>query len=392
MKAKRRFQNVVFTGLFMSAVFCGLVFCPVAAAQESLVDVTGELAEGDQKLPKGEYSDEHSFEVEAGQTIQAVVKSDDFDTFLILRSPSGKLYTNDDWKEQLDTSRVDVFGAEQGRWQATVTSFGVGEEGDYSLKIEQLPAEPAHEAPEPGESGVVLRRKGWLLPGGKRLPKGEIYEEYSFELEENVSIRVKLNSEGFDTFLVLRSPSGQQWVNDDWQEGRDSRIELVTSEAGEWTAMATSYAPAETGAFDLTVEQLGGDDALEAPPEAGVEATLLEETGSLDSDCEKLPGGEFFQRHTFRVRSGQPVRVVMSSDEFDTYILLQSPSGRHWENDDWQGRSDMSRLDLVTTEPGEWTVITTSYAAGETGDYDLTIEQVTEGELKPQKPIGPESF
>lgn len=109
--------------------------------------------------------------------------------------------------------------------------------------------------------------------------------------------------------------------------------------------------------------------------------------GSLESDDPRLPdSGKYMDSYTFEVEEGQRIVVTMTSDALDTYLILESPDGETTENDD--ASPGTSLVELVAPTGGTWTATATSYADGETGDYELTIElggiaqvEVIEGRL-----------
>lgn len=95
--------------------------------------------------------------------------------------------------------------------------------------------------------------------------------------------------------------------------------------------------------------------------------------GTLASGDEKLRSGEYVDRYTFQVSAGQRVMVDLESAAFDTYIIVEPPSGKQVENDDFAGSQSHSRVDVVASQSGEWTALATSYEVGEKGAYTLQI-------------------
>jgi len=58
----------------------------------------------------------------------------------------------------------------------------------------------------------------------------------------------------FDTYLILRAPSGRQRDNDDAPGmGTDSMLDQTLDETGTYRVMVTSYQPGTTGSYTLTV-------------------------------------------------------------------------------------------------------------------------------------------
>jgi hypothetical protein len=93
------------------------------------------------------------------------------------------------------------------------------------------------------------------------------YDEYTVEAGEGWTITVEMRSTDFDTFLWLRPPSGQAVQEDDTPGmGRDSRIELPTTERGTYTIWANSYDGTGRGRYTLRiVAQPGNTPAPRSP-------------------------------------------------------------------------------------------------------------------------------
>jgi Caspase domain len=67
------------------------------------------------------------------------------------------------------------------------------------------------------------------------------------------------------------------------------------------------------------------------------------------------------------------VRISMQSGDFDTYLGLITPTGDTIENDDFDGNTRMSVIDVPLQESGRYRILATSYGTGETGDYELSL-------------------
>ena len=94
-------------------------------------------------------------------------------------------------------------------------------------------------------------------------------------------------------------------------------------------------------------------------------------SGSLQPGDETLQSGEFADSYTFHWTQGQQVRVEAHSSEFDTYLIVRSPSGQQTDNDDAEPGSTNAGLSVAVTETGPWHVRVTTYRPGETGNYQL---------------------
>ena len=105
----------------------------------------------------------------------------------------------------------------------------------------------------------------------------------------------------------------------------------------------------------------------------GALAQSTARTGSLEPDDPKLDAGESFDEYSLDVSAGQELIAVLSSVEFDPYLIAIAPSGEQFENDDHGDSPDVSLVRTVAGESGAWRVRVTSYEAGERGAYALVM-------------------
>lgn len=95
----------------------------------------GRLSPGDGQLRGGEYRDLYSFVGKAGDPVLIDLVSEDFDPYLAIISPSGKVLRNDDWGSS-PAARIKARLIEDGEYKVVVTSFRPGEEGTYVLRVQ----------------------------------------------------------------------------------------------------------------------------------------------------------------------------------------------------------------------------------------------------------------
>ena len=211
-------------------------------------------------------------------------------------------------------------------------------------------------------------RRGTLAAGDEQLPAGEYADHFTLEGTEGEHLVLDLRSSAFDPYLALGLPGGEQWQNDD-HEGSASRsqIAVVLPKTGSYVVVVTSYKPGESGAWELTISRSGDQGA---PVDSG-----WAKTGELAVGDTTLDTGEYIDVHTFEGLPGQQVRIDLASTAFDPYLVVLAPSGEKTENDDAPGLPGHSLVELTLTEVGTYSVGVTSYKAGETGSYQLTIGQ-----------------
>ncbi len=105
---------------------------------------------------------------------------------------------------------------------------------------------------------------GTLGADNKTLAGGEYYSEYPVQGQVGEQITIELESDDFDTYLVLEGPADAcisrdsdgpvQFENDDADDvTTNSRIDTRLNKNGEWTVLVTSYGPLETGVYTLSI-------------------------------------------------------------------------------------------------------------------------------------------
>ncbi len=103
-------------------------------------------------------------------------------------------------------------------------------------------------------AGPVQTFTGSLRRGDATLSSGEYMDTYTFTWTAGSTIRVELDSADFDTYVIVKAPSGQQWDNDDRPSGGlNAGITVQLTETGAWQVVATSYAASQTGDYTLRV-------------------------------------------------------------------------------------------------------------------------------------------
>ncbi|MGD2216028.1 MAG: pre-peptidase C-terminal domain-containing protein [Gemmatimonadales bacterium] len=329
----------------------------------------GRLAAGDNQLSTGEYVDSFDLSGASGEFRVIDLRSRDFDPYLVLIAPSGEQFENDDHEGDGTRSQVAMQLPETGNYRVLVTSYKPGESGNYTLTIGEGGATAAGAGPR--------LERGELTPGDQTLGGGEYADAYEFEGRPGQRARLDVSSAEFDTYLMLIDPTGQQTENDDY-EGTPghSVIESDITEAGPHRVVVTSYKVGETGSYELRMEFAGGQAGTTRQRDVVALRMGQSTSGQLEAGDRQLTTGEYGDVYVFDGAPGQAVTIDMTSNEFDTYLQLQTPAGEKIDNDDYEGRSD-SRIDITLREDGRYRILTTSYRPGETGSYQLALRTGT---------------
>lgn len=351
--------------------------------------VNGALAQGDTTLRTGEFSDTYTYDLVAGSTVRLRLSSSAFDPYLIVHPPSGAQADNDDLSPQDHNAGLDYVVTQTGPHRILVTSFRSGESGAYTLVVTGAGAAGTTPTPPAGggnttPTGPTFRTvRGTLAQGDRTQPAGEFYDEEVLTLPAGATVNLQMRSTAFDTYILVRSPSGHQEENDDAVQGStDSALILQAREAGEYHIRATSYRAGMAGAYELVIGAPSGASAptpgtvtppptTQPTPVAGVQPIR----GSLARGDQTLASGEFVDTHSVTLPQGGSVRLRLASSAFDPYLIVRTPSGRQLDNDDLVPGDTNAGIDLPVAESGTYTVQVTSYRAAEAGAYTLTFER-----------------
>ena len=105
----------------------------------------------------------------------------------------------------------------------------------------------------------------------------------------------------------------------------------------------------------------------------GVLVPGSEEQGRLDEDDATLESGEYSDTYTFEAQAGEAVILDLHASEFDPYLIVRTPTGEQFDNDDYNDDTTRSSVKISVTETGTHIVRVTSYEAGEVGAYTLRM-------------------
>lgn len=338
----------------------------------------GMLEKGDRTLSDGEFVDEYSFDARAGQIATVDLRSADFDTYLFVIAPGGSQQDNDDFNGDTTRSSLVWEIEKSGTYTVYVTSYEAGENGSYSISMDVAESIEFEDREE----------RGTLSGTDTTLDSGEFYDSYSFVADAGDDVQIDLRSNDFDTYLIVVPPEGEQLENDDASSTSHSAVQLSVEEFGQYRVLVTSYESGEVGDYLLTISQSDGanrSNLSSAPPE---QITVdADANGRLEDGDAELSDGEFSDLYTFDAAVGEAVRIELSSNDFDTYLAVMTPGEEVFQNDDFEGSTARSVVEFVVPESGSFTIVATSYEAGESGRYDLSVASVEPETLTAGAPV-----
>ena len=260
-----------------------------------------------------------------------------------------------------------------------------------------VPAAAAAQRPiVPGEL-----TRGSLDAGDPRLQDDTFFDDWVFEGRRGETVVVSMESRAFDAFVflgTLRYGSFQEVArDDDGGNGTDARLEVRLPEDGTYVVRATSLRVA-SGPYTLSLVGGRAPSAWYEPPRAephrpdrGVPGGYLAPgravSGRLSAADPTLDNGAFFHLYRYAGRRGEELRATLRSDEFDAYLVLGTPGGRHGietalaRDDDGAGGRDAH---LVFTLPydGEYVIRVNSLLPA-AGEYTLELQSSLGGYVPP---------
>ena len=252
---------------------------------------------------------------------------------------------------------------------------------------------------------------------------------YTFTFDAESDVTIDLSSDE-DTFLYLRNgitTDGDTVADNDDIDiaNRDLNSRIVeTLAAGDYTIEATTYNAGRTGTFTLALNSTPVSDT--DPPDPDPTPTLpacveslpdnMTVNGTWITDCTSNisaphgSGDRYARFYTFTLIEAATVTVTLESPESsaDTYLYLREGSERDGteilcENDDYSTpvngtlcsniAFDLNRQYdsgmLASLGAGTYTIEATTYAAGTTGSFTLTVTAVPVSDTTTPEPPDP---
>jgi len=368
----------------LAAVSClalGLAAGPVLAQSAGSLavgsTVEGTIEDGDQTAPEDAWRyDDHAFSARAGQRLEAVLRSGEFDAYLELFAPGETgvaLASDDDGLGEGTDSRLRFTASEAGTYVLRARPLSGLDGGAYTLSLTERP--PAPRAPRPSAIRLGQTVEGELSSRDPETDEGLPYDAFSFRARQGERFAVALDSEAFDPVLRIGRTVGGAFVqlaeNDDGPNtGLNSRLVFTAPGDGEYLIRVTPLGSTDAGAYSLTLEQ--------GPPAAAAESIAVGDTveGQLTESDGKGESGAPADAWRFDGQAGQRIRIDMMSDDFDTYLELFDENRVSLDEDDDGGPEGAnSRITFTLPETGSYIIEARAFSDG-TGDYSLSIAEV----------------
>lgn len=310
-----------------------------------------------------------------GQRLAISMASEAFDPYLVLaRTVAGvtdRIRENDDRGEGT-SSRIGYTFTEDGSYLVLAQSLDADGAGAYTLRVEELPP-PARAVPRAVRSGEPV--SGSLQEGDAVDDADEtLYDVYTFSGSAGQRLDITLTSDKFDTFLRLGQMRAGVLTtlaeDDDAGGGTNSRIQVTLPADGEYTIRASALSEGERGAYTLRIVER--PEPAATPIHAGRSVR-----GTLDENDPVTEDNAAYDLYVLRARAGEPLRITMRSDAFDTYLAIGRMEGGAFTElgsiDDGADGTN-SLLEFTAPATGEYVIRATALEGGSKGPYSLDLK------------------
>ncbi len=105
--------------------------------------------------------------------------------------------------------------------------------------------------------------------------------------------------------------------------------------------------------------------------------------GRLDQNSTQLDDGSYYATHTFEGTAGEVLAIELTSEDFDTYLILVGPDQATIAEDDDGAGDTNSQIVITLPTTGIYTLIAKTFEASQTGQYQLEwrVATVTDQDL-----------
>ncbi len=212
---------------------------------------------------------------------------------------------------------------------------------------------------------------------GQNFKDGSYLDLYVMHGQEGEVVELTLSSLEFDTFLTIYSPDGSllDWVDDGYYSA-DSEITLTLPATGRYLLVVTGYSSLDLGRYTLERATRGAPGTTEA--------TAFDVPGTFEGSIEEtvivpymeLPGVAL----VFELTEPSALAFDLSSDAFDTYLMITDEAGNLIVENDDRNYSEATNYDTSSAafaefEPGVYYVYVTSWFGAPNGPFTLEAKR-----------------
>jgi hypothetical protein len=217
----------------------------------------GEIAEGDSVDGEDRGFDAYALTGQAGQRIQAIMRSGDFDTFLQIGRPGTEfeaLASDDDGLGEGTDSRLSYTLPEDGDYLLRALPLGTDGKGLYSLQLVDRGPQP-----QPGSLLIGATARGTLTETDATAADNSFYDAYRVTLKEDEKLLITMVSNEVDSLVVVGADKDAAFEvlgsDDDSLSDTHAKLEWTAPADGTYEIRAGTFQQGQTGAYALNVEK-----------------------------------------------------------------------------------------------------------------------------------------
>ncbi len=220
--------------------------------------VQGEITDEDPSDDENRRYDAYAFSGVAGNRVQMIMRSGDFDTYLQVGGAEGEFYameSDDDGLGEGTDSRLNFILPNDGAFVVRALPLYGDTKGLYSLELIDRGPQPL-----PGSILVGATARGTLGQDDAISEEGGVfYDAYRISAKAGDKLRLTMVSNEFDAYLDIgREDEAGGFTSvvsdDDSLSDTHAKIDWSVEEEGDYVIRARSYASGQSGAYVLTVE------------------------------------------------------------------------------------------------------------------------------------------
>ncbi|WP_339932187.1 PPC domain-containing protein [uncultured Brevundimonas sp.] len=220
--------------------------------------VEGAIDDEDPRDADGRGYDSYSFGGSAGQRVQLIMRSGDFDTYLEIGAAEGEFSAtadDDDGLGQGTDSRLNFTLPESGDYVVRARPYAADSKGLYSIEL-------IDRGPEPVAGSILIgaTARGTLTDNDATAEDGSYFDAYAVHVKEGDKLVITMVSNAFDAYLVLgQDQDGGSFEgltsDDDGLSDTHAKLEWTAPAAGTYVIRAGSYGQGQTGDYAMTVDR-----------------------------------------------------------------------------------------------------------------------------------------
>ena len=220
--------------------------------------IQGEIEATDPLDNQDRGFDAYTFEGVAGQRIQAIMRSGDFDTYLQIGRAGAEfevLAFDDDGLGEGFDSRLSFTLPEDGGYVLRALPLGADEEGLYSLELIDRGPQP-----QPGSMLVGATARGILTESDATAEDNSFYDAYRVTLREDEKLVITMVSNEVDSLVTIGREQADGAFealgsDDDGLSDTHAKLEWTAPSDGVYEIRAGTFQQGQTGAYALNVEK-----------------------------------------------------------------------------------------------------------------------------------------